>query len=649
MSRKSAIQDWISAIADKANLDVSEIENVLACYRIEPMPIASAPKHLSLNRLRFTGTKNIDENEFPIDFNWDGLKPGLCGILSGVNFRGKSTIIQVIRGCLRGSLSQTVQADVFGWLRTVELDFQIDEQYYQLRVELGELVSGALTRIYESGRSRKFHSFNDEEEFETAMSNFFMKQLGFDKFAVHRTQNASSTTTLHGWPAMCSAMFIGTKYDTLIGELSPLSGVPVRLLQLFLGIPWVTTLAATSAAFKEEQRKQSASDQMHDDAKDVTERRLSHLRDELADKESRLTQTAVTASLQSDMKACGESLREATNREIAVRRQLRQAVRDLEDTESAVSEDRKALRQHEEESSSVTVFRALDPKNCPRCETVISAERKRQEQSKNSCAVCGKQVHSDIDEAEVKDQLTKQLDASKKGQKAAKKRLKELNTELAEIEKAIESATTRQAKLAKRLTRPSKRGQLLTDVAELKARIDELSKTVPEASRVSTDARVLKIIEDLTRLRMKEHQTKLLELISIRICAYAQRFGMTQLDSVALNGGLNLSVVKSGSATSYSKLTDGERLRLKVATLLAMIAVGEEENVGRYPGLLVIDSPAAQEVVSKDLEQIISGLAEIAAEIDHLQVFIGSRSSSVICKHIPETLRVQAQASDYLW
>ncbi|MGB7326655.1 MAG: hypothetical protein WBD31_17395 [Rubripirellula sp.] len=649
MSRKSAIQDWISEIADKANLEVSEIETVLARYRIEPMPIASAPKHLSLDRLRFTGTKNIGEKEFPIDFNWDGLGPGLWGILSGENFRGKSTVIQVIRGCLRGSLSQTVQADVHGWLRTVELDFQIDEQDYQLRVELGESVSGTLTRIYESGRSRKFHSFNDDEEFETAMSNFFMKQLGFDKFAVHRTQNASSTTTLHGWPAMCSAMFIGTKYETIIGELSPSSGVPVRLLQLFLGIPWVTTLAAASAALKEEQRKQSASDQMHNDAKDVTERRLSELREELADKESRLAKTAITPSLQADMKACSEALQEAANHEIAVRRQLRQAVSDLEDTESAVSEDRKSLRQHEEESSSQTVFRALDPRNCPRCETVISTERKRQEQSKNSCAVCGKQVHSDIDEAEVKEKLTKQLKASKKGQKAAKKRLKDLNTELAEIEKAIESATKRQSTLAKRLARPSKRGQLLTDVAELNARVDELSMTVPEASTVPTDAGVLKIIEDKTRSRMKEHQTKLLELISIRICEYAQRFGMTQLDSVALNGGLNLSVIKSGSPTSYSKLTDGERLRLKVATLLAMIAVGEEENVGRYPGLLVIDSPGAQEVVSKDLEQIISGLAEIAEEIDHLQVFIGSRSSSVIRKHIPDKQRVQALGSNYLW
>ncbi|MCA9130107.1 MAG: hypothetical protein KDB22_23630 [Planctomycetales bacterium] len=649
MSQKSAIKDWISAIAENAKLDVSKVEDILAEYRIEAMPVASTPKHLLLNRLRFTGTKIIAGVESPIDFHWDKLGVGLWAILSGENFRGKSTIIQVIRGCLRGNLSQSVQADVFAWLRTVDLDFQIDEQDFQLRLHLDDSLSGTLTRHYDSGRTRKVHSFEDEEEFEAAMSNFFMKHFDFDKFAVYRTQDEKGATVLHGWPALSAAMFIGTNYGTIIGELSPVSGIPVRLLQMFLGIPWVTTLASASAALKEEQRKQSASDQLNNDAKEFTERRLNELRDSLAEKQSQLAKTNETKQLQASLVACSESLQEAANREIDVRRRIRQATIDHEDAKIAVDEDRKALRSHEEESSAQTVFRALDPKNCPRCESSISRTRKLNEQSSNCCSVCGGRVHSDIDEAEIKRQLSSNLYASKKAQAEASKCLKELNIKLDEIKQTVASASSQQQKVARQMTRPTRRSGLLTEVAELNARIDELTKTIPVASTKSTNVQVLKIIENETRARMKEHQDNLLELISARILDYARRFGMTQLDSAKLLGNLNLPVVKSGSATSYGQLTAGEKLRLKIATLLALVIVGEEQNVGRYPGLLAIDSPAAQEVALKDLEQIISGLSEIAKEIGHLQVIVGSRSSPAICEQISEARSVQAMGTDYLW
>ena len=649
MSQKSAIKDWITAIADQAKLDPDKIKEILAEHRIEAMPVASTPKHLLLSRLRFTGIKNIADVESPIDFNWDKLGTGLWAILSGENFRGKSTIIQVIRGCLRGSLSQTVQADVYAWLRTIELDFQIDEQDFQLRVQLDESLSGTLKRHYESGQTRKVHSFADEEEFEAAMSNFFMKHFDFDKFAVYRAKDDKGATVLHGWPALSAAMFIGTNYGTIIGELTPSSGIPVRLLQMFLGIPWVTTLASASAALKEEQRKQSASDQINSDAQELTQRRLNELRESLAEKQTQLAKTNETKLLQAELAASSESLEITANREIDIRRRLRQATIDHEDARFAADDDRKMLRSHEEESSAQTVFRALDPKSCPRCESSISPARKRNEQSTNCCAVCGGNVYSDIDEAEIKQQLTANLDASKKAQSEASKRLKELNIELAEIQKTVASASSQQEKLARQMTRPTKRSGLLTEIAELTGRIDELMKSIPVAAAKSTNIEVLKIVENETRARMKEQQDHLLELISLRIHEYARRFGMTQLDSAKLAGNLNLPVVKSGSKTSYGQLTAGEKLRLKIATLLALVVVGEEQNVGRYPGLLAVDSPAAQEVALKDLEQIISGLSEIAKEIGHLQVIVGSRSTPAICEQIPDTRCIQALGTDYLW
>ena len=110
-----------------------------------------------------------------------------------------------------------------------------------------------------------------------------------------------------------------------------------------------------------------------------------------------------------------------------------------------------------------------------------------------------------------------------------------------------------------------------------------------------------------------------------------------------------LKLTKGGEETSYSKVTEGEKLRLKVATVLAMISVGEKKGVGRYPGLLMIDSPGAQEVASKDLEQLISGLEDLSNELEHIQVIVASISSDAILNHVDESRLKQSHADNPLW
>lgn len=649
MKRKAVVRDWIETIAAKAKVDVAKVESVLATHRIEPMPVAASPTHLLVNRIRFAGKKILDEKELPVDFEWNDLEPGLWAVLSDENLRGKSTIVEVIRGCLRGSLSKTLQEDVDGWLKSVEMDFCIDDRQFKLTVDRSESTSGQLSRMTKTGALRKVHEFCDEDEFESAMSNFFMKQLSFDQFATSRKMNDVTSTVLHGWSAMCSALFIRTNYATIIGELPPTSGVPVRLLQLFLGIPWATTLASASAAFKEEERREAVAGQKFSEAKESIQERLDELQTELTTKNTQLEKTAVSKSIQTELANCQESIQSAIGRESLVRTDLRSANLELEDAKVSVNDDRSELRRHEEGSSAQTVFRALDPKSCPRCETSITAKKKAMEQSTNECAVCGEAVHADIDEAEVKRRIEVRLDASRKGQRAASKRVKELNTELVTIRSEISSTTAKQEKLAKRFARPTKRSSLLTEITGLEARIDELSKTVPVEPAVTTDTALLKVIEAVTRELMKQHQDGLLVDISEKICEYGNRFGILQLTKAKLDGGLSLRVEKGGQSSSYSKLTPGEKLRLKVATVLAMIEVGQQKGIGRYPGLLVLDSPASQEVTDGDLEQIISGVAEIAATIPHLQVIVASRSAAAITNHISPERRKDAFGLDYLW
>jgi hypothetical protein len=161
--------------------------------------------------------------------------------------------------------------------------------------------------------------------------------------------------------------------------------------------------------------------------------------------------------------------------------------------------------------------------------------------------------------------------------------------------------------------------------------------------------KVLSAILAETDSRVRAVRNDLLKDVSTRIVHYAQRFGMHTLTGATLKANAVLSLVKGGTNTFYSKVTEGEKLRLKVATILAMLEIGEQKGVGRHPGLLMIDSPAAQEVSQSDLEALVSGLQSVAKDIPHCQIFVAGRSSEAITDHVPSANRREAVDGGFLW
>jgi hypothetical protein len=54
----------------------------------------------------------------------------------------------------------------------------------------------------------------------------------------------------HGRAAFSGAMFIGTNYETLLGEMPVPSGLNPYLNHMYIGLPWVSTLASSQSALK---------------------------------------------------------------------------------------------------------------------------------------------------------------------------------------------------------------------------------------------------------------------------------------------------------------------------------------------------------------------------------------------------------------
>jgi hypothetical protein len=80
-----------------------------------------------------------------------------------------------------------------------------------------------------------------------------------------------------------------------------------------------------------------------------------------------------------------------------------------------------------------------------------------------------------------------------------------------------------------------------------------------------------------------------------------------------------------------------------------LIKVADGRGVGRHPGLLLVDSPAASEMVRKDYEQLVAGLAQLTKKFEHFQVFIAAIDSDIVRAHVPRQNMRYAAGDDYLW
>lgn len=97
MSTQATAAEWIEAIAGKASLSVSVVQEVLDRHAVEPQSTLPRRKSLRIRSVTLEGVKEgtVADGPFGRTFTFG---PGLWAIVSDQNFRGKSTLLGVIQG-----------------------------------------------------------------------------------------------------------------------------------------------------------------------------------------------------------------------------------------------------------------------------------------------------------------------------------------------------------------------------------------------------------------------------------------------------------------------------------------------------------------------------------------------------------------------
>ncbi len=650
----SQASNWVDDIAKRASVDAKRIQNVLAKHRITAAPVLPSPRRLTLIHISFSGVKDRVERDGPFAFEWSGLGHGLWAMLSDKNLRGKSSILEVVHWLLRGRTTSNLQEDVRRWIHKAELRFLLDGIEHRVSLDARGEVRGTLSRS-DRKDSVSLARFEDDAEFETVMSDFFMRAFSMDAItswsAAPKLDDEAGKAVSHGWAAFSGAMFIGTNYDTLLGDLPVTTGLIGRLIQMYIGAPWVPTFASAQSALKGEQSAAEA--RVRRSARDVEskQQRRSELVAQLDSKKLELESIPSDAQTRMRIGRLNVDYADATRKERLVEKRLSNEAQALEQARLLHNADRKDLQTHLESMAAGAIFRQLDPTFCPRCDVAISEAKKKLEQKTHACSVCGEQTETDEDASALRDELEGRVSASKKAFEQAEKAITATQKAHAEIRAGSARIQVEIDEETARLGSFDRQQELGREIAVLEGRIAEAGHTVAigGSEGAPEEIKLLQSIVDATDSRVREVRDDLLKEVSGRIVHYAQLFGMHSLSEATLKANANLALVKGGTPTSYSKVTPGEKLRLKVATVLAMLEVGESRGVGRHPGLLMIDSPGAQEVSQKDLEALVSGLQSISANIPHCQVFVAGRSSDAITQYVPEANRREAHDGGFLW
>jgi hypothetical protein len=592
------------------------------------------------------------------------------------NLRGKSSVLEVIRWALRGR--SRLQEDIRSWLRQVRVVFAVGSErlIVEFAVRDGR-PNGAVHRDTGAGQVELVR-FDTDEAFEQAMDAVMMTRLHLQRIAAWQDER----TVEHAWVAYAGALSISSRgLEYLLGDV-PYSGMASRLLSMFVGAAWAGSRAEALTAAK------------------AAEAALDQLRQRAAQREQatagqRAAAEAAVAAAQAELNALPDGGGRLAEIEAAVGRagrlggEVAQLNAQLAELRAAEREVRRQLqeeqaRQHAllEDALGRRFFNALRPTACPRCAAPVTDQRRAQEAQGHECSMCT----TDLDLAAFAQQVLVassapagerdaalrvatmpdgapdgREDAPVEGEAALQRALADASAQASRVAAQL-AARTEEWEQATALARSgddlvglvARRRDAELALARAQGTRDALQAAVPAdeaAEREALDRRrkVLRTAERVTTDWVQDAQRDALTALSAEITSLARDFGIPQLTSVDLIGNATLKVFKGDVATTYSRCTPGEQLRLKVATAVALLRAGFASQIGRHPGLLTVDSPGSEEATTDSLDTMLHALDAAAAAAPDMQVIVATTRTELLEQLIPADRRRVAPPGGYLW
>lgn len=642
------------AVAQRSGYPVDEVTRVLKDARVPTTDAVGAPHRLRIERLAFTGQKAGVFTD-PIAFD-QTFSTGLWAITSDKNDAGKTSLLEIIMWCIRGQ-PKRLQDDVRAWLDQVTLQGTVDDEAFIVEFTLtdgmpvGSLTCGADVRPFAS-----------DAAFADTMSQFMMERLGFDIFQMWVDGKGLAT---HHWPSYSTVLYLPREAESAVIGDTVAAGLAQRLVQLFVGIPWARTYLACQAGVRQSESDASGKDQ---EAQKLRQAALSTIIAKRAELDAiNLRIGSLPLGLPSDAEIADANamwMSLITQHGNALSNQL-EAERNASAATRRAAQERHRLNNLTEAALARRLFHGLDPAKCPRCYVDIGADRKEAERTTHACAVCDRELdlHEDSLDGEPVDAedgdvelsietLQELVDDLEATASAEAQRAGQLQRDASALAEQLAAAATAVEGFANVRAQVDLRRSLSAQVIALEAVIEELTTFAAEVDApVQTEdigkVAILRSAIDEARDRRQEGFAEIVDEINAAILEIAQRFGFANLQEAKINLAAQLRLTKGGTSTSFSSQTPGEKLRLRIAVVVALLRVAHRFQVGRHPGLLLIDSIGAEETEPGNLAEFMRELESVTAELG-IQTIVASARPEILT-HVPTSQRISVTGDSYLW
>lgn len=641
--------NWIDEIATKSRVERDEVAKILLAHGIEEDSTLPRKRSLTLKRVLLRGTKHGEDK--PFEFLWDDLSNGIWGLLTDANSKGKSSILGLVRGALRGELpGSRLKPDVWGWLSEFELDFLIEEHVHRIRLTKPAGATEASTTVatlsrFDSDRELVIKRGISDGAFGKAIDSLFMDELGFSRVRAYRAKEGEAAE--HGWPSMCASLFISGPGDTLFGDTSK-DAVHLRLIQLFIGLPWVTTYTCASTALKAVSArlaKETAG------KSDRVQGRIKELEEEIRGLEINLKDEPDLNRFRADLPSLDQELVEKRREAEAAAALIIERNTQYGDAKIVRAEARRKLLQAKDDAEARLVFKRLKPTCCPSCAREFERDRFAATDAP-MCGLCGKEEDKVGSTEELIAELEAEAAETLVSQKAAEKAAGAAKDAFETASAAVGAISQRIEEVQAELHRGSAADEIILDIAKLKARIEELelaSGPLVDVDPIRREEAILKAAEKVTKSLFLDLQTEILTEVSAALLKFSKAFGVRNLQSMTLNGAGHLKIEQGGQTTSFTKLNSGENLRVRIAAALAVLEIAERRGHGRHPGLIVLDSPAAQEMSHQDFAALVESVAAAADKFPDVQIMVGAVNRHELLSHVPRERRRHAEGDNPLF
>jgi hypothetical protein len=646
---------FAEAVAKKTNLPVDVVEQTLNAAGVPTTDEAATPHRLRVTRLRFEGTK---AGRVTGAFSFDkSFGDGLWAICTDRNDAGKTSVLEIIMWALRGRPHRpSLPSDVESWLDAVHLEGTVDDEPFTVA---WTLTDGAPFGSLSCGTETT--PFTNEDAFTATMSDFMLSRLGFFEFTVWDKDEPVA----HGWPSCSAALYLPrASFEAVLGDV-PSGGVASRLVLMFVGARWGQTHVACSTALKQEDQRVANSTVITARIENATAGTIDARKAEMEEIRRALEALPTDMPAEAEVARASADWMTAIAEHGAAAAELEQAQREARAIRSSVIEHKKRLQDLSEASLAKRLFHGLSPTACPRCSTTIGKDRHDAEADRHTCAVCDRDLDltveasggpiadADADEAFDEAVLAQVLADLERRAAEADARATELAREVADVDTRRREAAELVASYSERATPLEKRRTLEMRLATTKAIIEQLGSLAGEV-RESTAGeygdeglKILKAAANEAQARLRAGMSEIFQTVNASIVDLGHKFGFESLQSATLDAGARMKVTKGDIDTSFSKCSPGERLRLRIAVVIALLRTAKEFNVGRHPGLLLIDSIGAEETEPGDLASFVRELAAMTEELGSETIIASARPE--ILKHIPKDHQLVATGDSYLW